>query len=338
MSFRKSWKTKMFTIPGCWLVPYQDMTSSIFLLRKPRDQDQSIYFPLLLGFHIPMLYLNGTQKIPLPQSMKNRLRRHLWGFDRGPQAMKLGFRFSFQRRNGFFFIFFMHRLNGIWSNLIKTPSFANFSSIFLGTGLKIQDPQIFVIWKKSTHKALRRRWSPDSECYQWSSRKLPVGEHAYRENLISKGSFGKRFSFPPFNPKIPRTPKPFRERERVQGSTLWRSASRSVLQVQAVALLIHRTDEAPEASFGVKKCRSFEGSEHQKLRTLEFAWRKTRQFSTRKMTQQISGGSLRKWQKSNMIRSKCWYFTNMEECGTKINPLWWWRILLPRLNQTIVIS
>lgn len=147
----------------------------------------------------------------------------------------------------------MHRLNGIWSNLIKTPSFANFSSIFLGTGLKIQDPQIFVIWKKSTHKALRRRWSPDSECYQWSSRKLPVGEHAYRENLISKGSFGKRFSFPPFNPKIPRTPKPFRERERVQGSTLWRSASRSVLQVQAVALLIHRTDEAPEASFGVKK-------------------------------------------------------------------------------------
>lgn len=105
MSFRKSWKTKMFTIPGCWLVPYQDMTSSIFLLRKPRDQDQSIYFPLLLGFHIPMLYLNGTQKIPLPQSMKNRLRRHLWGFDRGPQAMKLGFRFSFQRRNGFFSFF-----------------------------------------------------------------------------------------------------------------------------------------------------------------------------------------------------------------------------------------
>ena len=82
-------------------------------------------------------------------------------------------------------------------------------------------------------------------------------------------------------------------------------------------------------SFGVKKCRSFEGSEHQKLRTLEFAWRKTRQFSTRKVTQQISGGSLRKWQKSNMIRSKCWYLTNMEECGTKINPLWWWRILLP---------
>ena len=233
----------MFTIPGCWLVPYQDMTSSNFLLRKPRDQDQSIYFPLLLGFHIPMLYLNGTQKIPLPQSMKNRLRRHLWGFDRGPQAMKLGFRFSFQRRNGFFFIFFMHRLNGIWSYLIKTPSlasFANFSSIFLGTGLKIQDSQIFVIWKASTHKALRRRWSPDSECYQWSSQKLPVGEHAYRENLISKGHLEKDF-LPPFQSQDP--------------STLWRSASRSVLQVQAVALLIHRTDEAPEAKLWGKTAR-----------------------------------------------------------------------------------
>ena len=206
MSFRKSWKTKMFTIPGCWLVPYQDMTSSIFLLRKPRDQDQSIYFPLLLGFHIPMLYLNGTQKIPLPQSMKNRLRRHLWGFDRGPQAMKLGFRFSFQRRNGFFFIFFMHRLNGIWSNLIKTPSFANFSSIFLGTGLKIQDSQIFVNLKKINAQSLKaamvsRFWMLSvilSEAPSWWAC-IP-----WKPDF--KGVIWKKIFVPPFQSQDPKDP------------------------------------------------------------------------------------------------------------------------------------